>query len=110
MGGAKFFPHTSRQGRNRDRECPRYDVMEGGTRLGCVLENVTVLPSYVTVTVTGSAGGGTEVPCSDSSVDLQLVGGRGRGAVMVGRVLPKRAILPVTLYFLISCPTFSFTS
>ncbi|XP_060230804.1 interleukin-3 receptor subunit alpha isoform X2 [Meriones unguiculatus] len=69
----RMFWRDAAQGRNRDRECPRYDVMEGGTRLGCVLENVTVLPSYITVTVTGSAGGGTEVPCSDSSVDLQLV-------------------------------------
>ncbi|XP_055461190.1 interleukin-3 receptor subunit alpha isoform X2 [Psammomys obesus] len=69
----RMFWRDATQGRNRDRECPRYDVMEGGTRLGCALENVTVLPPYITVTVTGSAGGGTEVPCSDSSVDLQLV-------------------------------------
>ncbi|XP_040597125.1 interleukin-3 receptor subunit alpha-like isoform X3 [Mesocricetus auratus] len=65
----RMFWRDARQGRDRDRECPRYDVMGmGGARLGCTLD--AVLPTLMMVTVTGSSGQGP-VSCSDTAVDLQ---------------------------------------
>lgn len=68
----RMFWRDARQGRDRDRECPRYDVMGmGGARLGCTLDAVgIVLPTLMMVTVTGSSGQGP-VSCSDTAVDLQ---------------------------------------
>ncbi|CAO2623904.1 Interleukin-3 receptor subunit alpha [Lemmus lemmus] len=56
-------------GRDRNRECVHYDVTDAwGTHLGCKVDGITRLPTYVTVMVTG--GGAS---CSDISVDLQRV-------------------------------------
>lgn len=48
--------------------------VEPAWAVSCVLEDVTVLPLYITVTMTGNAGDGAEVPCINVSVDLQLTG------------------------------------
>lgn len=86
--------------------------VEPAWAVSCVLEDVTVLPLYITVTMTGNAGDGAEVPCINVSVDLQLTGSRGLGGGQGGELL----FFPKEPYFLshsssnsclMSCPTYS---
>lgn len=66
----RMFWRNAMLGHNQDHECPHYDFTDTqGMHLGCRVDGVAVLPTYVTVTVSGGGG----VSCSDISVNLQRV-------------------------------------